>query len=487
MDTRQSSTPTTETEYITRVFPKELAAELPLNTSAEQYGSLSGTLPSVLWAFAVRLSSDGHLELMRLVFEFNDEITRAVMATAFSVGEQEPTDEVLVPGALRSWTGSVGSWARRRRSDRANSNEAVEATAYPALWQEYRQAMLNSSAYPWLIGSIIAKLDFELPPGLDDARYQIRAKVLKTLDVSSAVLHLDLICMAGSVVLRLPWIQNFLAAQKYNRPIHKVLPDALVVIGSADRALVTVCSQYLEALWPHTGPQILELCVGLLSHPHGRVERTLFDRTMIEAWADQDESMVNFKVTGNVCSLIEVGEAVAWLSAAFNNDLSGTSLAFRYPNCSEPDRDDKWLPALNFAFLEPPPATLAASPSPTEESTPSPPRSCWANLFGDRPVVSGYPIPRRAVRQTGAEMPLGLMAQSVGERTVGVWKGQPLIKGFSSALVPTEYDRDVVSWHYVFNEHGGRLSYTDPRVQGLLGDAMEGLTSEMVDFVDRSC
>jgi hypothetical protein len=54
-------------------------------------------------------------------------------------------------------------------------------------------------------------------------------------------------------------------------------------------------------------------------------------------------------------------------------------------------------------------------------------------------------------------------------RFVTTFDNKIFIKGFSTMLVPTEIEREMVAWHLLFNTDGSHISYTNPRVQKLPG------------------
>ena len=193
---------------------------------------------------------------------------------------------------------------------------------------------------------------------------------------------------------------------------------------------------------------------------------------------------MEFYVIGTAYSLAEVGEIVVWLSAAFNCNSSGGDLIYRCPTCEignptfasqlgapKPSGSQQYPPAtvsyLDFTFDESPSQKPAGADAQGR---------CWVNLFGNRPVVSGYPIPRRTVKGTGAEISLDLMAQLVGVRRISNFSGSILIKGCSAVLVPTRLTQDTIIWHLVFDELGSYISYADPRLKYILENSVKGLT-----------
>ncbi|KAI1353493.1 hypothetical protein F5Y01DRAFT_323133 [Xylaria sp. FL0043] len=490
-------------------FAEELAAVLPRSICAEQLASLSATLPDLLKSFAVRFGQEDRLPsnygLRHLVYKYRNQISQAVVDT-FTNEEQETNEEAQMPNTIMPIQDKMLLWARQndqlaedpvsfvaqtggKNSNRDEvdqvlriDNENEVFMNFPEI-QEYRYTLLNSQAYSWLLKSVVNEVELEIPKRLNNTRAKIRTQVLDILGEPSSI------SKGGApetqeIFYRLPWIQKYLVSQAYEIPIHQALPRAVVVVGTEDQSFVTTCGEYLGTVWPGIGPQILELCTHLLVIPYGYLAScTHFDNTNTSAKVDCDGSTVEFYVTGTVYSLAEVGETVAWLSAAFNDaSFLGHGLFFHYPTChmdnnllgkqiSKPEssttnhENTKVPPYLKFTF----------APFPRIADTNSYGR-CWVNLFGDRPVVGGYPIPRRTMEGTGAEIRLDLMAQFINAEKISNFSGFILIKGYSAVLVPTQHSQDILFWHLIFDSRGDYISYTDPRVKNILKKGIKGLT-----------
>ncbi|KAI1130868.1 hypothetical protein F5Y10DRAFT_103811 [Nemania abortiva] len=490
-------------------FAEELAAVLPRSISADQLTSLSATLPDILKAFAIRFGQENNTHsqyrLMYLVHRYRNQISKAVVDT-FAIEEQDAEEEAQKPTDVMPIQDKMLLWARKNHQhiegpenpvvqpentsrdrdefDQAlldaemdNDNDIFES--FPEI-QEYRQTLLNSPAYSWLLKSVIIEVELEIPT-VSDGRGEIRRKILEFLDEPSRITQRHAPA-AQCIVFQIPWIRNYLISQEYNIPIHEALPRAMVVVGIDAQSFVTTCGEYLGTLWPDIGPQMLGLCISLLKSPHDfRAQCTLFDKTFITGKVDHDGSTAEFYVFGNVYSLAEIGELVVWLSSALNNNSLGHGLVYRRPAC----HIEKCLPGqqlgnpkspahgriassfLNFTFAE----------SPWERTGhPDSPGCCWLRLFGNRPVVRGYPIPRRSVKRTGAEISLDLMVQLINARKVSNFSGYILIKACSAVLIPTQRSNDTIFWHLVFDQLGGYISYVDPRIKELLQESLKGLT-----------
>jgi hypothetical protein len=88
---------------------------------------------------------------------------------------------------------------------------------------------------------------------------------------------------------------------------------------------------------------------------------------------------------------------------------------------------------------------------------------CWYNLFKNPVVVEGYPILRRppGTDNHGLEIPHNMMAGLVQASRMNRFGESLVIKGFSAMLVPTRQAGDLLIWHLVYKQNGGRVSYLD--------------------------
>ena len=89
---------------------------------------------------------------------------------------------------------------------------------------------------------------------------------------------------------------------------------------------------------------------------------------------------------------------------------------------------------------------------------------CWTGLVQNPAIVRGpYPIPCETPKHNGLEISLKLMALLIGTDRVTEFAGRLYIKGFSAMAVLTTQATDIFVWHFVFNQDGSHISYTDER------------------------
>lgn len=183
------------------------------------------------------------------------------------------------------------------------------------------------------------------------------------------------------------------------------------------------------------------------------------DNTKLVAWLEESRFIV--ETYGTEASISEIAEQLAWLGAALRSSPYESGIAWCTPfvNNIVPNNDP----------------TLASETTPDiickidfivekDESTDPTNGQCWHNMFRNPVVVKGYPISRRSELETGLEIPLNLMAGLTGTERVNRFNGKLFIKGFSSMLVPTKHNGDVLMWHLLYNQDKTRISYLDVTV-----------------------
>ncbi|KAF1962385.1 hypothetical protein CC80DRAFT_400140, partial [Byssothecium circinans] len=89
---------------------------------------------------------------------------------------------------------------------------------------------------------------------------------------------------------------------------------------------------------------------------------------------------------------------------------------------------------------------------------------CWHALFRNAVIAQGFPVPVKAEKNTGMEIPLNILAALVRAHRIQEFGGNFFIKVFSALLVLTKYAADVAVWHLLYNQNGEHLSYTSPKV-----------------------
>lgn len=176
-----------------------------------------------------------------------------------------------------------------------------------------------------------------------------------------------------------------------------------------------------------------------------------------------------FEVIGSANSVVEVGEQLAWLGSALRSSPNPDQLVYCWHHVNDVQvihhtQHTKPLYTTEFSvelLFEVCPAAAFNGAN----------GDCWRDLFRSGVVVKSYPIPRRseADATSGLEIPLPMMASLAQASYVNTFLDRPIIKGYSTMLVPTEVHDGVVMWHLLHNKNGDRISYLDSTVVSVEG------------------
>jgi hypothetical protein len=184
------------------------------------------------------------------------------------------------------------------------------------------------------------------------------------------------------------------------------------------------------------------------------------DHTRLTAWLQDSEFIV--EVVGPGCSIVEVGEQLAWLGAALRSSPYESGVALCTPFVREVRVDDRLSPASSTLSVTDVTCAIAFALRP-EPSVRRPSNcQCWHDLFKNPVIVDGYPTRRRTEHNTGLEIPLNIMAELAGTRRLNTFNGRLFTKGFSIMLVPTRHAGDLLIWHFTFQQ-GRKPDILPPR------------------------
>lgn len=166
-------------------------------------------------------------------------------------------------------------------------------------------------------------------------------------------------------------------------------------------------------------------------------------------------------VVGNVYSVAEVADEIAWMGAALRSAPDGENAAYSTAHIADLTIDSTEPTGgshisghcrIEFALEVVQDTHLADT------------GRCWRGMFRNPVIVKGYPIPCRADVDTGLEVPLDMVAALTNCQRVVNFAGVTFIKGFAAMLTAVKVVGDVVLWHLVYNPTGTYISYEDSRV-----------------------
>ena len=164
-------------------------------------------------------------------------------------------------------------------------------------------------------------------------------------------------------------------------------------------------------------------------------------------------SFVKVIASGLPYFIAEIGEQLAWLGAALRPSLGKdkTYIYTPYLERAAPTLGD--IPATvefdvkyDMEICDPNIQKLNGN--------------CWSHLFSNPVIAGGFPILHRQERDTGLEMPLGLMVAMTGTKYLNAFGSTIFIKGYNTMLVPAKHSKDLVTWHLLRSRHPSKhISY----------------------------
>lgn len=176
------------------------------------------------------------------------------------------------------------------------------------------------------------------------------------------------------------------------------------------------------------------------------------DGTLLQL--DLNNHSVSINATGMECSLVELGEQLAWLGSALRSspieEMACSTANIKALNSS-------LTPHFYLEFL-----TEGLKADEIDQINNG---DCWLPLFKNPVIVKGYPILARDHGERGLEIPLNMMASLGDASRTTVFDRNLVIKGFSTLFVPTRRIKNSVLWHFLFNQDGSRISYSEASVR----------------------
>lgn len=169
------------------------------------------------------------------------------------------------------------------------------------------------------------------------------------------------------------------------------------------------------------------------------------------------ENHVEVNATSLPEILADIGELLAWLGAACraspivdNNCFCKVKPAFF--KVGEPVKGDAIiLCELDYTFFG-----LNIDPNSGD--------GCWAQLFRNVSVASGYSVPTRWNNEPGLEISTALMVLLGDTPWADAHNDNFMLKGFSSIFVPIKIQDGSVLWHYRRDPNINFIPYSEAKL-----------------------
>lgn len=356
-------------------------------------------------------------------------------------------------------------------------DEMDEGEERPFEWvAAYQDLLSGSEAYKWLLNRLLG--EFHLVQTEPNSIQTIREKIATLFPRTQRVSRKET-PKSSTAVFDLDWdIHAFFESQAYPNKPEEALQTVITLTGSFTDAQATTCAQYIHQTWPSTGQIIIELIKGVLGSEDGSYQSTsyltkriIYHLTFTIAHSSGGATLrtaiarprLMVEICGDMASVIEVGEQLAWLGAALRTSQRQEGVVYCTPQILGLPQDSTFL--HEFRSRTPSTGLLFCQIGFPQENIPGSPEimngRCWHDVFRNPVIVRGYPIRQRIEYGTGLEMPLNIMAGLVQSQQVDQFRERTYIKGFSTMLILTRRKEDSLYWHLVYNKDGTRISYLD--------------------------
>ena len=254
------------------------------------------------------------------------------------------------------------------------------------------------------------------------------------------------------------------------KPKLPLLARLVTVTGHGNRLQALPCREYMIQTWPppmsstpvsFDMPPLLLLICRLVEDPNSHQIEPI-------GWGSSIQGSLHHRlglrvsVHGTDYEIAEIAEQLAWLGSALRAPTQDGIISVCYPELAVLPPS---LPAGDHFFS----MSFKLDKS-LEKALDSDDglNMCWTRFFKKLTVAQGYPIPSRPDGFDGLQIPLHHAAKMIRARRIDRFRSRHMIKGYSTALYPTGIGvsrQDIfIAWHFIENEDGSRLSYTDPRL-----------------------
>lgn len=451
----------------------------PLLTD-DNVSSAVGLLPELLSAFALQKGQESQAQVDQDIryFVYKHRLIIAQSLAAFYETEQDPTAHSLSDTDLMSTTERIRLiWSRA--SQKGNSsvpeerlNPAVDADSdmnSPQGFSQYREAITAGPAFQW----VVEELKRELSPSSSGlyTMEKISSDILKGLSKDQKISKRHLSKPSKLTFNVACDIFAYMEDQGYAIDADEALPRAITLTGSSTNAQALTIRQYVCQTWPTIKCSLVEAIQVALraykaygynaSKPFKNSSNCIVEDVGTEIRVSIGEKTMHVETVGTARSIADIGSQLGWLATTLSSFHPKGVISFCHPEISgfnahvnEDGFDNTFVCRVNTEIEH------------LKDNLPSANGQCWYRLFNNPVVVTGYPIkPRKdSLVEAGLELPFDMMATLSECQFMTTWGGKTVIKGFSSMLIPTKAQDNVISWHLIVSEAGKRLPYRDDRV-----------------------
>ncbi|KAK8202300.1 hypothetical protein IWZ01DRAFT_486991 [Phyllosticta capitalensis] len=249
------------------------------------------------------------------------------------------------------------------------------------------------------------------------------------------------------------------------------LATATTITGSLRSAAVTTTAEYLKQNWPNSTAVLRAIWESIGGASNDKNRARFSDQPHIEMKIRAGQTLVS--ICGKGDFIKETVDQLSWIGSALRNSPSGSvaqcSPFFSHLERFDPDSAPKEHNWAAYGFSRDTwdiygRVSFRMEVAPEQDLLKLQEGTCWHGLFRNPIIAHGHP--QSSVEgELGLEIPLDMMARSIGTSRAIEFQGGLLLKGFSAILLPTRLVNGTLTWHLVSNEDGTHISFLDERVR----------------------
>ncbi|KAH7323067.1 hypothetical protein B0I35DRAFT_192717 [Stachybotrys elegans] len=438
--------PPQEKEHLTSAFAGDLYQDIGLCGDVEAHKRLSAHLPELLKVYALKLESAVGSSQERDSKEFVRQ-QRNLIAHQFRQAQlpAEP-EEADLPSPSRdgmSVAEKMALWNTSEDSAPEPADQLPEEARLPPAYQQVRNFLLDGPAYQWLLENArsSALLTGRTGTVVEAVKHMIENELAS---IKSTQLSQSQVFQAS---FDIDWdLPGFLISQQYDMEWDMALERIITITGSSCNAQAMSCAGYMQQVWPSSGPELLWAIRQALISPNLCWKGSIHDGMYLHITLGSPNAKISAR--GGRAPVVELCEQLAWLGAALRTSPVAHEMCLSTPIVSALPSKEGLKVHISFELFLPRNGKSANVDG-----------ACWHGMFRSPVVVNGFPILARQRDEQGLEVSFDMMSILADVQFATHYQTTLVLKGFCTILVPTRFEDESITWHFIASDNGERIPY----------------------------